>query len=95
MECSAPDRFYRRTYNLPRPLEHFLRRLVRERQKKDSFGGHPLFDQIRDAVDERAGFTRSGGGQNEHGAVARCRGGALLWVEKFRKICHFLTILDF
>ena len=40
-----------------------------------------MLDQVGDAVDEGAGLARARGGEHEHGAIGRGRGGALFGID--------------
>ena len=50
---------------------HFAGGLVRERQQQNPVGGDALFQQIRDAVGERAGLARTRAGNDGTGRAAR------------------------
>ena len=74
--------------------EHLARGAVRERQQEDARGRHALLDEVGDAVDERAGLARARRREDEHRAVRRRRGGALLGVEGFLEIDHVASRLN-
>ena len=65
---------------------HFAGGLVGERQQQDAVGGNALFEQIGDAIGERAGLARTGAGDDERGAGRRGDGGELLRIEFARVV---------
>ena len=65
---------------------HFAGGLVGERQQQDAVGGDALFQQVGDAVGERARLARTGAGDDERRAGRRGDGGELLRVEFARVI---------
>ena len=65
---------------------HFAGGLVGEGQQQDAVGGDALFEQVRDAVGERAGLARAGAGNDEGRAGRRGDGGELLLVQLARVI---------
>ena len=65
---------------------HFAGGLVRERQQQDAVGGNALFQQIRDAVGERARLARTGAGDDERRAGRRGDGGQLLRIQFARVV---------
>ena len=65
---------------------HFAGGLVGEREQQDAVGGNALFEQIGDAVGERARLARTGAGDDERRAGRRGDGGELLRIEFARVI---------
>ena len=65
---------------------HFAGGLVGERQQQDAVGGNALFEQIGDAIGERARLARAGAGDDERRAGRRGDGGELLRVQLARVI---------
>ncbi len=65
---------------------HFAGGLVGERQQQDAVGGDALFEQVSDAIGERARLARAGAGDDERGAGRRGDGGELLRIEFVRVI---------
>ena len=63
------------------PLAHLTRSLVREGHREDRPRGHPLADEVRDAVCEDAGLARAGAGEDQQRAFAVGDSGALLGIE--------------
>ena len=65
---------------------HFAGGLVGEREQQDAVGGNALFEQIRDAVGERARLARTRAGDDERRAGRRGDGGELLRIQFARVI---------
>ncbi len=63
------------------PAHHFLGCLVREREQQNPVGGNPLLQQVRHAVDERAGLARTCAGNHQGRSGRRAYRRVLLLVE--------------
>ena len=86
MERPAPERANCLPGQIGDAAHHFAGGLVGEREQQDAVGGNALFQQVRDAVDERAGLAGPGAGDDERGAGRRGDGGELLGVQLARII---------
>ena len=67
-------------------VEHFAGRLVGEGEQQNTVRIDALFDQPCDAVNQRAGFAGSGGGDHERRPVRSGHGGVLLFIQFFAEI---------
>ena len=86
MERATPKRRQFLSQQIPDPAHHFAGRFVGERQQQDAVGGDALFEQVRDAIGQRAGLARAGAGDDEGRAGRRGNGGQLLGVQLARVI---------
>jgi hypothetical protein len=86
MECSAPKLAQFMSEQIRDAAHHFAGGLVGERQQQNAIGGNALFEQVRDAVGERAGLARAGAGDDERGTGRRGDGGELLGVQLARVV---------
>ena len=66
---------------------HLTRGLVREREQEDAVGWNALFEQIGDAIGERARLARTRARDHERRAGRGGDGGALLFV-KFARVVN-------
>jgi hypothetical protein len=63
---------------------HLLRGAAGEGEEENAFGRDTAVDEVRDAINECTGFSRSGAGDDEEWSVTeRCRRG-LLRIERAR-----------
>ena len=86
MKRPAPERAQFVAEQFGDALHHFTRRLVREREQQNSVGRNPLFDEICDAIRQRASFSRASPRDDERRAGRRGDGGELLFVEFARVV---------
>ena len=86
MERAAPERRQFLPQQIRDAPHHFAGGLVGERQQQDAVGGNALFEQIGDAIGERAGLARAGAGDDERRAGRRGDGGELLRIQLARVI---------
>ena len=86
MKRAAPERRQFLSEQAGDAPHHFAGGLVREREQQDAVGGNALFEQVGDAVGERAGLARTGAGNDEGRAGRRGDGGELLWIEFARVV---------
>src|SRR5207248_6729030 len=73
--------------------EHLLRGAARKGQKKNAVGRNAAIDEMCDAINEGAGFSRSRSGDDEKRSVAVSRRLCLLGIQLGREIAR-LSGLD-
>jgi hypothetical protein len=78
MKRAAPERANSWPSKSADAPHHFAGGLVGEREQQDAVGGNALFEQIGDAVGERAGLARTRAGDDERRPGRRGDGGELL-----------------
>jgi len=61
--------------------EHLLRGATREGEDEDAVGINAAIDEMRDAIDKRAGLPRAGAGDDEERPVTVRRCGCLLGIQ--------------
>ena len=61
--------------------EHLARGAPGEREEEDALGRHSPFDEVSDAMDERASLARSGAGDDEQRRVLERDGASLIGIE--------------
>ena len=76
-----------------RAREHLLRGAAREGQQEDALGARAAIDQVRDAIDERACFSRAGSGHDQERPVAVRGGGELLGVQLGRVVAGLRSVV--
>ncbi len=86
MERTAPKRRQLPSEQFGDAAHHFAGGLVGEREQQDAVGGDALFQQIGDAIGERAGFAGAGAGNDQRGSGRRGDGGELLRIQFARVI---------
>ena len=86
MKRAAPKRAQFAADQLGDAPHHLARGFVRERQQQNPVGRDALFEQIGDAIRERARLARARAGDDERRAGRRGDGGELLLVEFARVI---------
>ena len=83
---AAPERRDVRAQNVGHAAHHFLGCFVREYKQEDALRRNALFEQIGDAVNQCARFSRSSSGNDERRPGHRRHGGMLLRVQFARVV---------
>ena len=88
VERAAPEAGGEAARGLVGAREHLAGGAVGEGEQEDAVRRDAALDEVDDAVDERAGLARPGGGEDEQGAVGGGGGLELLGVQEGAQVGH-------